>query len=185
MAGARREGRNAWLSFQEARVLTAFYQTAAQLCFTLLGLWWLVLQTKYQEWIGDDERRRMATSISLYFLLPGVMSLIALLGADIPALWRLSFALASVIGAIETFNALRRAHTLSPREGVLATHWVGVALYIVIALVALLPDLIFQFFGVSFNPLIPPGLALALLVLIGALLAWGYFLDRPATLTAR
>ena len=28
-----------------------FYQTVAQLSFTLLGLWWLVLQTKYSEWI--------------------------------------------------------------------------------------------------------------------------------------
>ena len=75
-------------------MLVAFYQTAAQLCFTLLGLWWLVLQTKYKEWINDSERRRMATSISLYFLLPGAMSLIALLGADIPPLWRTTFALA-------------------------------------------------------------------------------------------
>jgi hypothetical protein len=89
-------------------MFAVFYQTAAQLSFTLLGLWWLILQTKYREWIGDNERRHMATSVSLYFLLPGVMSLVALLGANIPFLWRVSFALASAIGAMETVFAWRR-----------------------------------------------------------------------------
>ena len=165
-------------------MLTAFYQTAAQLCFTLLGLWWLVLQTKYQEWIGDDERRRMATSVSLYFLLPGVMSLIALLGADIPALWRTAFAVASAIGAVETIFARGRAGRYDQRAVIAIEQWVGFALYIVIALVALIPALaLFTFFGVTFDPLITSGLALALLVLVGVLLAWSYFLDRPSTPT--
>jgi hypothetical protein len=161
-------------------VLTAFYQTAAQLCFTLLGLWWLVLQTKYQEWIGDDERRRMATSVSLYFLLPGVMSLIALLGADVPALWRTAFAVASAIGAVETIFAWGRAGRHAPRGVIAIEQWVGFALYILIALVALIPALtLSQIFGFAVDPLTTSGLALSLLVLLGVLLAWSYFLDRP------
>lgn len=160
-------------------MLTAFYQTAAQLCFTLLGLWWLVLQTKYREWIGDSERRRMATSVSLYFLLPGVMSLIALLGADIPLLWRTTFAIASAIGAIETFLAGRRS---GPRKGsplIAMGPWLGFALYllVVIVAVAITPPGI-SLFGVAFSPLLTAGLCLSLLVTLGVLLAWGFFLDQ-------
>lgn len=80
----------------------AFYQTMAQLCFTLLGLWWLVLQTKYSEWIGVRERRRRVTNISLYFLLPGAMSLLALLSTEVRFLWQIAFIVASALGAYET-----------------------------------------------------------------------------------
>ena len=82
--------------------LQMFYQTVAQLCFTLLGLWWLVLQTKYAEWIGDPSRRRMITNISLYFLLPGAMSLLALLSSQVHLLWQAAFILASGLGVFET-----------------------------------------------------------------------------------
>jgi hypothetical protein len=50
-------------------VLETFYQTVAQLSFTLLGLWFLVLQTKYQEWIGSPTDRRMVTSIAFSQIL--------------------------------------------------------------------------------------------------------------------
>ncbi len=87
--------------------LQAFYQTVAQLCFTLLGLWWLVLQTKYSEWIGNPERRRMITNISLYFLLPGTMSLLALLSPQAHYLWQVAFVLAGGLGAFETAALIR------------------------------------------------------------------------------
>lgn len=160
-------------------MLVAFYQTAAQLCFTLLGLWWLVLQTKYKEWIGDSERRRMATSISLYFLLPGAMSLIALLGADIPPLWRTTFALASGIGAILTFMGGLRSARLSGGALAAAGQWLGCALYLLVVAVAVTPPGI-TLFGTLFPPLLAAGLSLSLLVTLGVLLAWGYFLDQRA-----
>ncbi|HEX9039315.1 MAG TPA: hypothetical protein VF808_20205 [Ktedonobacterales bacterium] len=160
----------------------AFYQTVAQLCFTLLGLWWLVLQTKYREWIGDNDRRRMATSVSLYFLLPGVMSLIALLGGGFPLLWRTAFLIASVLGAIETFYAWRRGGRRA-RRLVRVGQWVGFALYIVIALIALIPGI--ALFGQFLDPAVTAELCLALIVTLGALLAWGYFLDQPVATIER
>src|SRR6185312_1966723 len=86
-----------------------FYQTVAQLSFTLLGLWWLVLQTKYSEWIHDRPRQRMATNITLYFLLPGSMSLLALLATNSRLLWQVSFIIAAVIGALTAILFLRDA----------------------------------------------------------------------------
>jgi hypothetical protein len=159
-------------------MLVAFYQTAAQLCFTLLGLWWLVLQTKYKEWIGDSERRRMATSVSLYFLLPGAMSLIALLGADIPALWRTTFGLACGIGAVLTFLGGLRAMRLPGDALVAAGQWLGCALYLLVMIVAVTPEI--TLFDVTIKPLLTAGLGLSLLVTLGVLLAWGFFLDQRA-----
>src|SRR5258705_4198188 len=81
-------------------VLETFYQTVAQLSFTLLGLWFLVLQTKYQEWIGSPTDRRMVTSIALYFFVPGGMSLFALLSAPSLAVWRAAFAVAGWVRTV-------------------------------------------------------------------------------------
>ncbi len=167
-------------------MLTAFYQTAAQLCFTLLGLWWLVLQTKYPEWIRDRARRRQATSISLYFLLPGGMSLIALLATDIPLLWRTSFAVACALGAVVTLpvwdmqlaaNSAPRAVTRwasAPQWIMVVARWSGVALYTAILLVAIAPQLARQF---HLAPLLVAGVGLSLLVVLGVSLAWMYFLE--------
>ena len=174
-------------------MLTAFYQTAAQLCFTLLGLWWLVLQTKYPEWIRDRARRRQATSISLYFLLPGAMSLIALLATDIPLLWRTSFAVACALGAVATLPVwdARRAAVRAPRAvtgwagapqwSVAAARWSGVALYSGILIVAIAPQVTRHF---QLAPLLVAGVGLSLLVVLGVSLAWAYFLE-PASIELR
>jgi hypothetical protein len=167
-------------------MLTVFYQTAAQLCFTLLGLWWLVLQTKYREWIGDSESRRTATNISLYFLLPGVMSLIALLGADIPPLWRTTFALASGVGALQTLLSGLGARRRERGTLVAAGQWLGFALYLLVVIIAITPPQIsLSLFGVTLlgfgvPPLLASGLSLSLLITLGVLLAWGFFLEQRA-----
>ena len=57
--------------------------------FTLLGLWWLVVHSRYQRGEGALAQRRHAYGIALFFLLPGVMSLIAAINSDLSALWRL------------------------------------------------------------------------------------------------
>ena len=37
-----------------------FYKTVSSISFTLLGLWWVVVQLKYKEGAGDRARRRHA-----------------------------------------------------------------------------------------------------------------------------
>ncbi len=80
-----------------------FYATVAQLCFALLGLWWIVVQFKHQQWMTDPSHRRMAYDISLYFILPGIMSLVSFLATDAKFLWRAGFTLADILGFVETF----------------------------------------------------------------------------------
>src|SRR5690348_13532502 len=160
-----------------------FYQTVAQLSFTLLGLWWLVLQTKYSEWIHDRLRRRMATNITLYFLLPGSMSLLALLATNSRLLWQVSFIIAAVIGVVTAILFLRDALVSSWRNPIrirvisLASG-LGVALYILVIVVALVPD-IFRAMGAT--PLTLAGIGVTLLVIVGVILAWTYFVEPFAS----
>ncbi len=160
-----------------------FYQTVAQLSFTLLGLWWLVLQTKYSEWIHDRLRRRMATNITLYFLLPGSMSLLALLATESRLLWQVSFIIAAVIGATTAILFLRDA-LVSPWRNPMSIRVIslasglGVALYILVIVVALVPDL---FRALGATPLTVAGIGVTLLVIVGVTLAWTYFVEPSAS----
>ena len=54
-----------------------FYQSVTSFSFTLMGLWWGVTQFRHEEWMGDRDLRRMASSVYFTFLVPGVMSLAA------------------------------------------------------------------------------------------------------------
>jgi len=160
-----------------------FYQTVAQLAFTLLGLWWLVLQTKYSEWIHHRARRRMATNITLYFLLPGSMSLLALLATNSRLLWQVAFILAALIGGVATAFFLRDAHVSQWRNPwsirlITLASGLGLALYALVIVVALLPD-IFRAMGTT--PLTVAGVAVTLLVIVGVTLAWTYFVEPFAS----
>lgn len=158
-----------------AAQLETFYQTVSQVCFTLLGFWLIVLQTKYQEWSGKAERRRMIVNISLYFLLPGTMSLLAMLAIQATAIWRVSFVVTSAIGAIETVLMLRsipRNKSLS-RVGALM-RIVELALFALIALVGLFPQ-VFNRFGLT--ALTVAGVLLTLMVVGGVALMWIYLIE--------
>ncbi|HEY7975140.1 MAG TPA: hypothetical protein VID72_07345, partial [Ktedonobacterales bacterium] len=138
------------------------------------------------EWIRNSARRRLATSISLYFLLPGAMSLIALLATGEPLLWRASFAVACALGAVTTLPiwSAGRAEKSEPPASTRwsgaplwltgLARWLGVALYVGILIVAIAPEVTLQFF---LAPLLVAGVGLSLLVVLGVGLAWAYFLE--------
>ena len=56
--------------------LTTFYALMSVTCFTLVGLWWTVVE-RHREWRTDPRRRRVAGGIYLSFLLPALMSMFA------------------------------------------------------------------------------------------------------------
>ncbi len=58
-----------------------FYTTVSSISFTLLGLWWVVVQGR-ETWRMNPARRRMAYVVSLHFVLPGVMSILALVAPE-------------------------------------------------------------------------------------------------------
>ena len=165
-----------------------FYQTTATISFTLLGLWWIALQAKYAEWIADPLRRRMISIITLYFLLPGSMSLLALLAIQNRLLWRIAFVIACMIGVFATglLAADARKATGEAQENPTSWNWrvmrwscwVGVVLYLLIAVIALgAPTLT----AAGIEPLLVAGTCLTLIVILGLVLAWTYYLEPPAT----
>ncbi|HEX6528155.1 MAG TPA: hypothetical protein VF070_50245 [Streptosporangiaceae bacterium] len=80
-------------------MLDAFYGAFSPACFALLGLWLVVVQMRLGEWQGSASHRRRAYGVALHFVLPGVMSMFALIDTQNPAYWRVSFAVVALGGA--------------------------------------------------------------------------------------
>ena len=162
-------------------MLDTFYSTVSQLCFALLGLWWVVVQFKHEEWMSQPGMRRMAYSISLYFLLPGLMCLVSLLSADAKILWRLGFGMAGALGAVDSAYMLVKGDASAAPTGWLGVaRWIVVLLYVLIVLIAFAPQL-GQLVGLQ--PLEAEGVLVALMVFLGVNFAWSSF-ATPARETA-
>ena len=154
----------------------AFYGTTSAVSFTLLGFWWVVVQFRHGEMTQDAGRRRLAFVISLHFILPGLMSLGALLTADAPIVWRLTFGLAGVTGMAAVLVASRGVK--EPTGAIAAigrAEWLALPLYAVLTIVAVRPDLAQSTVGLI--PLQVEGIVMTLLVGFGILFAWALFTE--------
>lgn len=160
----------------ESAQLTDFYVALAQVSFTMLGLWWVVVQVRRDDWLPSHDHRRMAYAISLHFALPGIMSLVSIIDPSTPALWRLAFAAAAGIGAaglLAAHGSWRRALQHSRLRDL--AYWTGLALYLLVALVAAVAEIV-KAAGVPPRPL--EALLLSLLVFLGFNVAWISFMSR-------
>jgi hypothetical protein len=153
-----------------------FYQSVSTASFTLLGLWLVVVQAR-DEWRFDVARRRMAYVVSLHFLLPGAMSVLALAAPDQAIVWRVSFALAGAIGVVGVALIARtlRQDTDAPVV-VRWLQWVVLPIYVLITVIAIAPGLI-QAVGLSMTPLQAESIVLSLLLFFGVQTAWFVLLE--------
>lgn len=157
-----------------------FYATTSAVSFTLLGFWWVVVQFRHDDMTQDPGRRRLAFVVSLHFILPGLMSLGALLTADAPIVWRLTFGTAGVAGMIAVVVASRG---IKDPTGAIAAigrfEWFALPMYAVLTLVAIRPELIRTALGVE--PLQVEGVVMTFLVFLGIVFAWALFTEpHPA-----
>ena len=148
-----------------------FYATFAQLSFALLGLWWVVVQFKHHDWMVDPVRRRTAFYVSMYFTLPGIMSLLSLLSEDATFIWRGAFALAGGCGVVVSMQFARYGSRVERRSA-----WLGVALFAVVTVVALVPTLVAKL-GLSLTPIQVEGITLSAVLLVGVVTAWRMFAE--------
>lgn len=155
--------------------VNAFYQTVATFCFTLLGLWWGVLQLRHDEWVGNLPRRRMAYSVHLAFVVPGVMSLGAQTAGDIKIIWRAVFIVAGVLGILASIFLISATSGTNSFGGWYARYgrWLSVLVYAMIVAVAFVPNFA-TLFGPDVKPLQVEGLLFTLIVFLGVGLAWDY-----------
>ncbi|HWQ13715.1 MAG TPA: hypothetical protein VNL77_13000 [Roseiflexaceae bacterium] len=151
--------------------MDVFYETVTTFSFTLLGLWWAIIQFRHDEWIQDRARRRVAYSVHLSFLVPGVMSLGALLGGEARPLWQAVFVVAGLLGGGSAVLMLLSG----PAAGAGWLYRAGMAcnvlLYALVCLFALLPWLA-QWLAPGLTPLQVEGVLVAALVFIGVSVAW-------------
>lgn len=150
-----------------ARVLAEFYTAFGAICFTLLGLWLVVVQTRHSDWRSSAIARRRAYGVSLHFALPGLMSLLSLVDPDSTVLWRVSFAAVALGGAVSLIVLRGAAPT--------ALGWVAyvtaIVLYGFVAVVAIAPGILDEY-GISAQPVRVEAILQTLLVFLGANVAW-------------
>jgi hypothetical protein len=161
-------------------MLTDFYVAFATVCFTLLGLWIVVVQTRHAEWRRSVVHRRRAYGVALHFSLPGLMSLLSLVDPASTMLWRVSFAIVAVGGVIAL--ALVRGPAATGLGA--AAYGAAVVLYVLIALVAVVPGLVADV-GVLVRPLRVEAVLQTILVFLGVNVAWLLLFDEaqpPAAL---
>jgi hypothetical protein len=157
-----------------------FYATTSAVSFTLLGFWWVVVQFRHEEMTQDRGRRRLSFVISLHFILPGLMSLGALLTGDAPLVWRLTFGIAGFAGMTAVLTASRG---ISDPTGAIAAigryEWLALPLYAILTIVAIRPELVQS--AVGLEPLQVEGAVMTLLVGLGIIFAWFLFTEPHAT----
>jgi hypothetical protein len=95
-------------------MLNSFYGAFSLACFALPGLWLVVVQIRIGDWRDSESTKRMSYVISLNFLLPGLMGVLALVDPQNAAFWRSSFAVLGIGGAAGSYLAsIFRAYDLA------------------------------------------------------------------------
>lgn len=153
--------------------LERFYEAAAQLSFTLFGLWWVVLELALDDAVTDRRVRRTLVHVSLVFLVPGVVSVASLLAADALVVWRFVFGVGGALAAAATARfALSAAAAAGPVHRSL--WWLVCAVelgFVVVAVARPQPELA----GATLSPLTLEGALVVALLLLGVTAAWQVF----------
>ena len=165
-------------------MLTDFYISFSAICFTLLGLWLIVVQTRHGEWRESPLHRRRAYGVAIHFSLPGLMSLLALVDPASSALWRVSFAIAATGGAA----ALIALRGPAPGRFGHAAYALAIALYAMIGILAIAPRIATGLMPGT-APVRAEAILLIILVFAGVNVAWLLLFEgapsvRPPTGTA-
>lgn len=152
--------------------LSAFYAVVSGINFTLLGLWWVAVRERAEIGVDTAFGRRMAYLVSLQFVIPGTVSLLSQVAPDVPALWRASFTVAGLAGAVGSAMLSAAIGRLPGQR--LVSGLIGFAagpLYAVVALIAAIPPLT-EGYGWTLSALQIEGVLLCLLVFLGVQAAW-------------
>jgi hypothetical protein len=155
-----------------------FYSALTSVSFTLLGIWFAVMQFGHGEW--RDNRHRSTLHIALHFFLPGLAGMVALLAGNVAGglIWRMAFLVVGIVGVVESIGFLGAPD--APRAAVgrfLAV--LGVPVYAIVAAGTFVRQ-----DQLALTPLQLEGLANALLFVIGMCLVWLAFAERRSAMQA-
>ncbi|MCB0907263.1 MAG: hypothetical protein KDB63_09120 [Nocardioidaceae bacterium] len=155
--------------------IASFYGFFSATCFTLLGLWWNVVQG-HPGWLRDERLRHAVGGVYLAFFLPALMGLFAQVGgASTPSFWRISFVAVALVGLVATVRLLGLTREGSASAAPLQA--VAAALYLVVGLVGVAPGIVDP---LGLSPIQAEAMLLIVLIVIAHGLVWE-FLRRTAT----
>jgi hypothetical protein len=158
--------------------IAAFYAVVAGVNFTLLGLWWVAVQDKVD--LRDAPARRMAYVVALQFMLPGTASLISQVAPTVTTIWRITFTLAGVAGAVGVLLVVPVLRTASSRGAATFMLAAGLPLYLLVTLVAAVPG-IHELVSKKLTGLQTEAILFSLLVLLSVQVAWSVaMMPKPA-----
>ncbi len=152
--------------------LGTFYALMAGTSFTLVGLWWTVVERR-PAWRTDPVRRRLAGGTYLSFLIPGLMSTLAQISPETPLLWRTSFAAAAVLGLVSTVQLMRVEASGHPGP-FRRNRWLVGVVYLAILVLGVAPELVR---GLGLVPLQVGAVLLVTLVLLAHALTWEFLME--------
>ena len=155
--------------------LDSFYAIVSGTCFALVGLWWGVVQFN-KDWLNHDDMRAFAGGIYLSFLIPGVMSLIAMVSGDNKLIWRSTFVIAAALGMYFTAKLIFKTRSAAGPIGPFRRYrWIVIVLYLLVLIFGAFPDLAKP---LNLLPLQVESILLSLLILIAHGLTWE-FMTQP------
>lgn len=145
-------------------MLTIFYNAFAPACFALLGLWLVIVTIRLPDWNKSDAQQkhvnqRRSYGVALYFALPGIMSVLALINPDDSTYWRVSF-IVIAFGAAPVMYLLHDRIERIPRWLDEAVRGATIVAYLLIGVLAIL------------RSLRPEAILLTILVFLGFNVAW-------------
>jgi hypothetical protein len=149
--------------------IAAFYAVVAGVNFTLLGLWWVAVQDKVD--LRDRAARRMAYVVALQFMVPGTASLISQVAPTVTTIWRITFALAGVAGAVGVLQVVPVLKKASSRGAAVLMLAVALPLYGLVTLVAAVPG-VHEVISDQLTGLQTEAIMFSLLVLLSVQVAW-------------
>jgi hypothetical protein len=147
--------------------VSTFYALFSATCFTLVGLWWGVVQ-RNTRWARDPVQRRAIGGVYLAFLLPALMGLFAQVGGTQDQLvWRLSFIVIAAVGVLATLRLL----AIDDAPGVTPMRATATGVYALVAVIGAFPG-IAEMLGL--RAIQAEALLLVLLVALGHALVWRF-----------
>lgn len=152
----------------------AFYQTLTGVSFTLLGLWFAVMQFSHGRWRSDPARHRTTLHIAMHFFLPGVLGLSSLLGSSAGSglVWRVTFAAGGMIGLVESITYLRR-HRIPLGAPARVLRLASPVLWVLVIIASMLPTR-----AGALTSLQIEGMAVGLVFICGLCYVWLAFAER-------
>ncbi|MBK8461341.1 MAG: hypothetical protein WAS07_04215 [Micropruina sp.] len=153
--------------------LSNFYALISATCFTLVGLWWTVVE-RHPEWKSEPRGRQLAGGTYLAFLLPGVMAMFAQINPDTPVLWRASFGTAAVVGIYVNVQQILAERSETSRGPFRRNRWAVAFVYLLVLVLGVAPELAR---GVGATPLQVASFLLVLLVILAHGLTWEFMME--------